>query len=244
VNLRVLTQFFVGMYLNNPHNAHRHESVLLKDFGNDIFQDGHSRLPYYVTSLAFLKLEKYLREQKIPSYIKSYKPHILMMLREGIAGYVPSFYKEKTIDAHSQQILDILIDDNKALEKFKEVITVFDKAMITWETELGKTRRGTKDVEAFTKHLLENTRKYFKTISVQDTEDTTKLYSGRVVNLITDKFGNQCGFIERQPENIFFHSSNNKNLNFHFLKGKWVTYKVERNIKTNRDFAIDVELVK
>jgi len=244
VNLRVLTQFFVGMFLNNPHNAHRHESVLLKDFGNDIFQDGHSRLPYYVTSLAFLKMEKYLREQKIPTYIKSYKPHILMMLREGIAGYVPSFYKEKTIDAHSQQILDVLIDDKKALEKFKEVISVFDNAMTSWETELGKSRRGTKDVEAFTKHLLEKTRKHFKTVSVQDTEDTTKLYSGKVVNLITDKFGNQCGFIERQPENIFFHSSNNKNLNFHFLKGKWVTYKVERNIKTNRDFAIDVELVK
>lgn len=244
VNLRVLTQFFVGMFLNNPHNAHRHEAVLLKDFGNEIFQDGHSQLPYYVTSLAFLRLEKFLREQKISSHIKSFKPHVLMVLREGVSGFVPSFYKEKSIDAHSQRILDILKDESKALEKFKEVINVFDTAMNIWETELGKSKRGTKDVEAFTKHLLNVTRSHFKLVHIQDSEDLSKVYSGKVANLITDKYGNQCGFIERQPENIFFHSIHNKTLNFHFLKGKWVTYKVEKNVKTNKDFAVEVEIVK
>jgi hypothetical protein len=244
INLKVLTQYFVGMFLNSPHNSHRHESVLLRDYGNEMFQDSHSRLPYFTTAFAFLQLEKFLREQKISSHIKIYKPHILMMLREAISGFVPSFYREKTIDAHSQRILDILKDDNKALIKFKEVVTIFDKAMLKWEGELGKTRRGTKDVDAFTKHLLLETRTHFKTVSVNDTDDTDKLYSGRVVNIIMDKFGNQCGFIERQPENIFFHSSYNKNLNFAGLKGKWVTYKVDRNIKTNRDFAKEVEEVK
>ncbi|NTW72917.1 MAG: AIPR family protein [Eubacteriaceae bacterium] len=244
VNLRVLTQYFVGMFLNKPHDSHRHESILLKDYGDEIFQDSHSKLPYFVAAFSFLKLEKFLREQQLPSYVRPYKAHILMMLREGIAGYVPSFYRENTIDTYSQKILDSLKDDCHALIKFKEIVSVFDSSMNAWETELGKSKSGTKDVEAFTEYLLSLTRKQFKAFQAPDTDDIEKLYSGKVVNIIRDKYGNYCGFIGRQPDNLFFHSSYNKNLNFDLLKGKWVTYKIQKNIKTNKNFAVEVTEVK
>lgn len=243
INLKVLTQYFTGMFLNNPHNAHRHESILLKDYANHLFQDGHSKLPYFVTAYAFLRFEKFIRLHKLSNHIKSYKPHILMLFRESIAGYIPSFYKEKSIDAHCEKILKVLKNDLIALEHFKKVIKLFDSAMHIWETDLGKTRRGTKDVVLFTEHLLKVSRdKYIHEI-IEEEADNEKVYSGKVLNIIRDKFGNKCGFIKRQPENIFFHSSVNNNISFEYLTGKWVKYKVEINNKTKREYAIDVETI-
>ncbi|WP_339924668.1 AIPR family protein [uncultured Cyclobacterium sp.] len=244
INLKVLTQYFIGMFLNNPHNAHRHESILLKDYGNDIFQDGHSKLPYFITAYTFLRLEKFIRSQKLSNHIKSYKPHILMLFRESIAGYIPSFYKEKSIDSHCQRILCILKDDEMTLVNFTRVIELFDRAMVIWERDLGKSRRGTKDVEAFTNHLLKVSREQFVHEKIEQETDNDKTYSGKVVNIIRDKFGNKCGFIQRVPEDIFFHSLSNSNIDFDYLRGRWVKYKVEKNIKTNRESAIDVEIIK
>lgn len=244
VNLKNLTQFFVAMFLNAPHKSYRHESILLKEYANELFQEGHSKFPYYVCAFSFLRLENLFREGKLPIRLKAYKGHMLMILREFISGPAPSFFKEKAIDAHSQKILDLVSNYSKCEEQFLKVVQIFDASMDSWEGA-GKSKRGTRDVSGFTDLLLQKIRNNQGDDSSGIEDDKIeKVYSGRVKNIIRDKFGSLCGFIERKPDDIFFHSAYNRDINFDGLRNRWVKYKVARNQKTNRDYAIDVQPVK
>ncbi|MCB0399639.1 MAG: AIPR family protein [Winogradskyella sp.] len=241
VNLKNLTQYFVAMFLNEPHKSHRHEAILLKEFANDLYQEGHSKFPYYVCAFSFLKLEELFRQKQLPLRVKSYKGHILMLLRQSISGYCPTFYKERAIDSHSQKVFDILLEDNKCKQHFENAVKIFDECMSSWE-QSGRSKRGTKDVAGFTELLLQKSvEKLGNNINSIDYDNSNKQYSGRVKNIVRDKFGNLCGFIERKPDDIFFHSAYNKNIDFSRLKNRWVKYKIDRNVKTNRDYATDVE---
>lgn len=212
--------------MNEPHKSHRHESVLLKEFSDKIFLDYHSKLPYFTAAYAFLSFEKFLRENKVDKYIKTYKPHILMMFRQSIAGYPPSFSKERTLDKHCELILEYLNNENRFKERILEIVSIFTNAMTKWTTELGKSQRGTKDVETFTKHLLAETNSHYQLSSKIVTDKKQAKFIGQVLNVIRDKYGNHCGFISKEPNDIFFHSGDNPNIDFNSLKQKSVIYEV------------------
>lgn len=237
INLRVLTQYFVGIYLNKPHSSHRHESILLKDYGDKIFQDFHSKLPYFVTSYTFIKFEKFLRENKVDKIIRTYKPHILMMFRQSIGGYVPSFNKESLVDKHSKLILDVLANNAKTNTKFMEIIELFKKSMNKWETELGNSKRATKDVEKFTLFLINEVNNNFKIAENTDKIKPDNIYTGVVLNSIIDRFGKYYGFISKEPENIFFHSKDNENIDFNSIKGKRVIFEILPDKKNKNEQA-------
>lgn len=243
INLRVLTQYFVGMFLNKPHNSHRHESILLKEHSDDIFQDFHSKLPYFVTAYTFIKFEKFLRENNVERYIKTYKPHILMMFRQSVSGYVPSFNKENIIDNHSKLILEILSNPDKTKAKFIEVIELFKSAIYKWENELSKSRRGTKDVEAFTLHLLNEVNNNYKIETRKELKIQNNLFTGVVLSSIKDKFGEFCGFVSKEPDNVFFHSNDNRHIDFNTIKGKRVLFEIEPDTKGKKEKAIISKII-
>lgn len=238
VNLRVLTQYFVGMFLNQPHSAHRHESIILKENKERLYQDFHSKLPYFTTALTFLKFEKFIRENDDKKMIKTYKPHILMMFRQSIGGYVPLFSKENEIDKHCEKTLSFLNNTNELTKRFDEVIDLFIYSIEKWENELGKSRRGTKDVEAFTKHLLNEVNiKYHLTNESKEEKQEKEvkeenIFLGEVLNVIKDKYGAYYGFISKSPDNIFFHSKDNLNIDFLKLKDKKVLFEIKNDPKS------------
>ena len=242
INLRILTQYFSAMFLNKPHLSHRHESVLLREQANILFQETQSKLPYFVSSYAFYQLEKLFRESNFYPELKPYKAHLLTMFRESIAGKVPSINNEKPIDEHSQKIVSVLKDQQATAKRFEEVAKVFKETMNKW-ISLGKSRFAIKDVPDFTTLLLSETQKHFTVKSQILSNDEDFVYKGVVVRTILDRFGNYCGFIKRSPDNIFFHIQQNKDLNFVELEGKLVSYKVAVNPKDNRQLAVNVERI-
>ena len=85
VNLRILTQTFVGMFLNAPHEAHRHEAKLLEIYAGDdenrkIFKESHPPFPYYVGALTWYMFEKYFRERQIPDRFRTYRAATCILL--------------------------------------------------------------------------------------------------------------------------------------------------------------------
>lgn len=225
-NLRILIQYFIGMFLNKPHEAHRHEARLLNNFANDIFQEHHSKLPYFTSALAFLQIEELFRVGKInKKEFYAFRPHILTAFRESIAGCCPSLNSEMEIDEHSLTILKTLKNPTDAEKRFLQIVDVFKITKDKWVNELKRTVHGMKDVSEFTDLLLTETRKKFNPSNqVVSTSENGK-YVGKVLRIHIDKFGKQFGFIERQPENIFFHSNSNRGLNFFDLEGKLVSYQ-------------------
>ncbi|HRB71844.1 MAG TPA: AIPR family protein [Flavobacterium sp.] len=242
INLRILTQYFSAMFLNKPHLSHRHESVLLREQANILFQETQSKLPYFVSSYAFYQLEKLFREAQFYPELKPYKAHLLMIFRESIAGKVPSINNEKPIDEHSQKLISVLKDQQLTAKRFEEVAKVFKETMTKWINS-GKSRFAIKDIPDFTSFLLSESQKHFIVKAQTLSNDEDFVYKGVVVKTIFDRFGNYCGFIKRSPDNIFFHTQQNKDLNFVGLEGKFVSYKVTVNPKDNRQLAVNVEQI-
>ncbi|MBX7140913.1 MAG: AIPR family protein [Chitinophagales bacterium] len=243
MNLRIVTQYFTGMFLNKPHLSHRHESFLLRELSNILYQETQSKLPYFVTSYSFYKLEKLFREYNFHKELTPYKAHLLMMFRESIGGRVPNLSHERPIDEYATRIMDILKNDDSTKKHFENVALIFKKSMKIWIEDLGKSRFAIKDVEEFTNLLLRETQRSFNIKDTEISDDADFVYTGVVMNTLLDRFGNPCGFIKRYPNNAFFHSQQNKSLRFSQLKGKVVSYKIGINPKDGRPLALNVRLL-
>lgn len=244
INLRILAQYFSAMFLNKPHLSHRHESFLLREQANILFQENQSKLPYFVSSYTFFQLENLFRESNFYPELKPYKAHLLMMFRESIGGNVPNINNEKPIDIYSQRIINILKNQDLLIKQFEAVAKLFKQTINKWTTDLGKSRFAIKDVPEFTTLLLAETQRHFSIKVEVLSNDEEFIYTGVVTKTLIDRFGNFCGFIKRSPDNIFFHAQQNKNLDFMRLEGKFVSYKVSINPKDNRQVAMNVEQIR
>lgn len=241
LNLRIIIHSFVSMYINEPHLSHRHESKLLDTFSNLLFKDFQSKLSYFTACLTFYKLEKFFRKNKLDkSRYYTYKYHLMMIFREIIAGKSPNINSETIVDEHSQLVLSILKNEDKTFEKFSESVDIFDRVRTKWSQELGKSPYGIKDNKEFTGLLLLEIRKDIKTIT-DLIDDVDFRYKGIIVKIFKDRFGKYCGFIERNPNDIFFHSSSAKGMNLYGSEGRLVSYKVSTNPKSGQLLANDIE---
>lgn len=242
LSLRLILQSFVGMFINEPHISHRHESKLLEVYSNLVFQEHQSKLPYFTSALAFYKLEKLFRVGTLDKKsLYAFRTHILMIFREIIAGTKPNINNELIVDEHCQLVLKVLKNDKLTSEKFLEASDVFESSRRQWINDLKKDQFRIKDVKEFTDLVLSNIRKV-KTVTTDLVEDENYRYTGKITKIFKDKFGSYCGFIERNPNNIFFHSSSAKGINLFDKEGKLATYKVSTNPKSGQLLAVDVEV--
>jgi AIPR protein len=252
VNLRILTQYFVGMFLNLPHMSHRHEAKLLQEFESKIYLDTQSKLPYFTTAVTFITLEALLRMGRIEwrSYY-SFRPHLMMLFRQIIAGDAPSINTEKAIDEHSTKLLKVLEDRKQIEEVLIRCASVFSECRSQWIGPMMKSASGMKDVPEFTSLLLSKAREEAAGTDVDDTlhvrvapvnKEVDDKLRGRVAKVIIDRYGRNCGFIERTRwENIFFHGNANRSLDFLELQGALVSYRVVKDPRDGRDVAVDVQ---
>jgi hypothetical protein len=238
INLRILTQFFVGMFLNMPHMSHRHEARLLKEWEGKIYLEEQSKLPYFTTALTFVKLEDLCRQGKIEKgFFYSFRAHLTMLFRQIIAGHVPSVNSEKAIDAHSKKVLEVLGNHKETEIVFGKCVEVFSECQRQWTGPMKRSVFGMKDISEFTSLLLSKTRE--QPASAENPEGVDDKFRGRVVKVILDRYSRQCGFIARASGNMFFHSSENRDLDFDELVGVMVSYRIAKNRK-GEDMAIDV----
>lgn len=244
VNLKILTQYFVAMYLNKPEVAHRHESVLLKMFSNIIFQEHHSKLQYFTSSLAFLTLERLYRENHLSKKSKAFKAHLLMLFREVVAGSCPNINNEKLVDTHSTKILNQLKDKENTIKLFIEMEQVFEECSEIWVKGIHKSIHRMKDQKEFTELLLSKIHDKYKHLSKDTCVESDDIFTGTVIKTLFDRNGERYGFISRTPNNIFFHQNQNRDLSFINLVGKTVAYKLESNAAGDKIFAVDVHIFR
>jgi hypothetical protein len=243
INLRIIVQSFVAMFLCEPHQSHRHEIKLIEICRNDIFKEHQTKAPYFTAALSFYKLEKYFRSKKIDQKYYTFRHHILMIFRELIGGKVPDINNEKNIEAHCNDILKILEDDAKTYDKYNEAVKLFEKVKNEWVAVLKRDRFGIKDVKEFTELLLTTIRKD-KSKHLTSIDDDEYVHYGEIIRIAKDKTGQYYGFIDRKPYRIFFHQNTAKSLDLSqdSMIGSTVTYKIGKN-KNGEAIAIDVKLV-
>jgi len=208
VNLRILTQTFVSMFLNAPHDSHRHEAKLLKEYAGEkgkrkIFRDDHGAYSYYICALTWYMFEKYFREGRIDRRYLAYKAHLYLIFRMSVGVFPPKLTKSKGLDTYCDKLLKLLRQDQFKSHVGK-VLDVFDQTQSLWT----KTRSpfGMKDNKEFTELLLQNARKRFiqgPTPPVVDDAEIT--FEGTVLRIVW-KNGHWFGFIAHglQYDNLYF----------------------------------------
>lgn len=214
VNLRILTQTFVGMFLDAPHESHRHEAKLLERYAADegtreIFHDDHSPLPYFVCALTWYMFDKYLREGKISKQYWTYRAHLFMLFRYSLGERLPRLSKSKAIDTYCEKLITVLKEPQFA-SRIKPVLEVFDTANKLW-IQKGSSRFGIKDNKEFTDLLVQQaTRRFGQPAASKGPDEATAISAtceGELLRLIW-RNGVWFGFIKRgfDHENVYFDS--------------------------------------
>lgn len=210
VNLRILIQSFVSTFLDKPHESHLHEATLLSQYGGSannrkIFREKHDPAIYYCCALIWYTFEKAMREDKIPSKIKTYKHHLYYIFFR-LNNNIPNvFEKSKKMTKFCNQLLDNL--EWEMFEKKLELtISIFNLSQNRWK-EIGKSAYGIKDNKDFTDLLKQIILEENNNTTKDDNDyecDNTKL-EGVVVNIIKRK-DHWFGFIKTDDnqDNIYF----------------------------------------
>ncbi|UVQ47730.1 AIPR family protein [Parabacteroides faecis] len=241
INLRILTQYCIGVIKEKPYLSHKHESILLKEFANDIFQESHSKLPYFAVSYAFYTLEKLFREQKIHKDLKAYKAHLLMVFCRLVAGKCPNLLMEKNVDIYADKILKNLYDIKKAHEKFEISAKIFYRSKRFWIDNLNKSKYAIKDIPEFTELLIKDVSDFTNNPVVIQSE-VINVYSGKVKKVMKNSAGKYCGYISWATSDIFFQQSKNPGLVFENLENKKVKYCITSPDNKGRVQAINVQI--
>lgn len=243
VNLRIILQSFVSVFMNQPHNGHRHELKLLQDYQNKIFVDSQSKYPYYVAPALYMCVERKIRKMGIPKEIVAYKMHIAWILRQLISNQPININNEKQIDLYCKSIMDVICDASQREAFVQKAIACFDEIRHAWIDKKGETYKfGIKDSPEFTNFAQEYLQA-MPDIEAADTQKEPLQCRGKVLKVAVDRYGFYYGFISRMPENIFFHANENPTLDFGTLNGKDVLYTQTIDKINGNEKAINITVI-
>ena len=237
-NFKILIQSFVSTILQLPHDGFVHDSYLLSKYRNQIFIDGQSFYPYFLSVYLNLKLDSVFKSQyEEYKHITTYKYQIMCLLVEQIAGIVPDINNAKRIDAFCEKVYQEIKDTSKLVQHINTSISLFNTIKEKWIREKGtKYRYAIKDNADFTKYMLTyirggNTDKVLSSISETNLR-------GTVVTVKKDRNGLYYGYIKHSPSDVFIHEDDNPSIRFYDLVGKDVVYQITTSsLKTNTSRA-------
>lgn len=255
VNLRVVTQTLVSMFMQLPYLAHRHEAKLLEMYASEdrkIYREGQSFAPYYLSALTWYKFEEAFRGGRIDKKYKPYKAHLYAIFAYSTGVYPMSLdYGVDAVEKYCNN-LELILTTDQFYNVLPKVISIFSKCFDHWTTT-GNSRFGVKESKDFSELLLTSARNCFvgkqnkeTRIRVRKHEEETWL-SGEILS-IRIRDGYWFAFIRPADfsENIYFDSSNYTGDFQTILPGvkvKYVRKKREGNNGREMYYASIVKLV-
>ena len=129
---------FSSMFLENPHLVTSYFGSIVKKLNNQesiIFNEDHSYAPYYLSGLAFYKLESYFRRRLIYSKYKKVRYHLILMYRKLASNNapVPAFNSSRLMERYCGTLIEKLMDDDLSLELFYSAINILDSSSFNLE---------------------------------------------------------------------------------------------------------------
>lgn len=243
VNLRIITQTFVAMFLNQPHVAHRHEAKLLEMFGGEnrlIYCDSHDLRPYFVCAYTWYRFEDLFKQQKIQQKYKTYKAHLFLLFRLSANMALPNFDAGEDIERYCEGLMEILTGEDFA-QHVDSIIKSLEQAMSIWIAN-GGSAYGMKDRKDFTELVLLVARNRYKaTTSVND----TSLWQYGIIRRFAMRESSWIGIIkpDKGGKNITFGPRGFNGEVRHIVPGSRVRYQVRNNPSLGTIYAVQVTII-
>lgn len=246
VNLRILTQTFVALFLESPHEAHRHEAKLLElyageDLKRKIFCDVHGAYPYYACAMIWFMLESYFRHERLLRHFWPYKAHLCLLLKYTLGQHPVPLNGSKASQNYCKDLLAITQEPVFA-QHVQCAVDCFEETVNIW-LRSGRSRFGMKDSKDFTDQLLRQARSRFiegePLVTSEDHRPTEKdemssatsetsglTHEGEILDIIW-RDGRWFAFIKggRFDENIYFDARAFVGDPLTLARGSRVTYE-------------------
>lgn len=149
INRENQIKVFASMMLDKPHLVTGYYGKLIKDMGEDIFNDKHNYLPYYISALTYYKFEEYCNRNLFDKLARRFRYHVLLIFRFIVNPLkIPNMSDKKNIELFCNNILSILRDDTLAISKFSEAVDFLKSKYLDLNFNDRKTveRRNTTDL--------------------------------------------------------------------------------------------------
>ena len=126
ISIPIQIKVFASMFLSSPHLVSGYYGTIVKRFSGQIFNEEHKYASYYVSSLAYYRIEQFFRSGDLKVEYKKARFHLLYIVRLlAIGEDLPQFNSNK-IDTVCEGFKNVLIDEKQALAIFRVSQDVFE----------------------------------------------------------------------------------------------------------------------
>ena len=131
------------MFLNSPNLVSGYYGTIVRRFSGQIFSDEHKYSPYYVSGLAYYRIEQFFRSGDLKSGLKKARFHLLYLARLLAIGEHLEPFNSKKLDKSCEQFKDTLTDEVKALQLFTTAQAIFETSGIDQDKKQYKSESET-----------------------------------------------------------------------------------------------------
>lgn len=142
---------FASMFLDKPHLASRYYGRLLKD-SNDIFNNDHCPITYYISAYTLYKVEYLIRNKQIDQSYNRYRYHILMLIKYLVLkGSLQPPLNSHKMEQLCQEMQNIINNPNDLLKYVTEACNIISAQVGDLsDSENAKTLAITEELKKFT----------------------------------------------------------------------------------------------
>jgi len=133
VDLREQIKTFVAVFYEEPHNSSGYFGKIFKEYNNKLFIKQHSCEPYYLCGLMQYVFKDFINKKQIDRKYNKARYHLFMLYRKIVeteAFKDIMLTQQKKIRKYSDEIVETLLDQEKALKNFKKTIDLLEKTDI------------------------------------------------------------------------------------------------------------------
>ena len=126
VTIPMQIKAFSSMFMNNPHEVSGFYGSVVKRLQGKMFKPDDKLIMYYVSALAYFKIESLFKNNTIDKKYRRYKNHMLMLLRIKLAGKDIPQYNSSSMDNYCEKILNVLNNNEQLIKEINMLIKLLD----------------------------------------------------------------------------------------------------------------------
>jgi hypothetical protein len=121
ISIPVQIKSFASMFLDSPHLVSGYYGTIVKRFSSKIFGEDDKLIAYYLSGLAYYRIEQMFRSGEVDSRYKKYRFHIMLLVKLIAMGKDNAPFNSGAFEKACSKLNVILIDeiDKSALDKEK-----------------------------------------------------------------------------------------------------------------------------